>query len=144
MDPAGSPAGGTHFQSPYLLKIQVFVSGSRLPYRGNPFPESPFVENTSFCVRKQAPLPGEPIFRIPICTTYRSLCPEAGSPTGGTHFQSPYMLKIQAVVSGSGLPYRGTLFSETRRILRNLHEALDSLNLTKTIEALTCFCNFLT
>ena len=84
---AGAPAGGIHFWNPCLLKIQVFVPGSRRPCRGNPFYkllvashcsrrgfllakksvpgilEPPIVENASFCVRKQAPLPGESILQ---------------------------------------------------------------------------------
>ena len=79
------------FWNPQLLKMQVVVSGSLRPCWGNPFCkllvasqcsrrvfflaeksvpgilEPPIVENTSFCVRKQAPLPGESILGPPSC-----------------------------------------------------------------------------
>ena len=40
-----------------------FCVQKQAPLPGNPFLDPPFVGNTSFCVRKQAPLPGESILQ---------------------------------------------------------------------------------
>ena len=78
------PGGGDGFQWSNLC-----VFGSRIVIIGSLAP------NKSFGSPVQAPLPGEPIFRIPIFVA------GAGSPAGGTHFQNPASRPGE---SASGIP----------------------------------------
>ena len=108
---AGSSAEGTHLGNPCLLKIQVFVSGSRLPCLGNPFWEpltqvlvsgsrlpcrgNPFLESQIKVFVSGAGAPAGGIhFGSP---KYKFLCPEAGSPAGGAHIWHGHGWEIACV-----------------------------------------------